>query len=95
MSMVRASPEPASAIQWPSLATGLAIMFGGTLYPALMMDAAGRPDYRVALLLFLAMSAGLVRGVGFVPRGRLWAWLFSGWTCAGAVAAAAWLKLFQ
>lgn len=95
MSTSRASMEAANPVRWPSLATGLAIMFGGTLYPALMIDAAGRPDYRVALLLFVAMSAGLVRGVGFVPRGALWAWLFSGWTCAGAIAAAAWLKLFQ
>ena len=83
----------APALHWPSLAVGLAIMFGGTLYPALMMSAAGRPDYAVALLLFLAMSAGLVRGVGFVPRARAWAWLFSGWTCAAAVGAAGYLKL--
>ena len=30
----------------------------------------------------LAMSAGFVRGVGFIPRWWLWRWLFSGWTCA-------------
>ena len=92
MSTLRASPS-ASRIRWPSLATGLAIMFGGTLYPPLMIDAAGHADYRVALLLLLAMSAGLVRGVGFVPRGAVWTWLFSGWTCAVALGAGAWLKL--
>ncbi|MDP2066968.1 MAG: cyd operon YbgE family protein [Burkholderiaceae bacterium] len=32
------------------------------------------------------MSAGFVRGVGFVPRVRIWRWLFSGWACAGAFA---------
>jgi len=34
-----------------------------------------------------------VRGVGFIPRGTLWAWLFSGWASAAALAGAAWLKL--
>lgn len=92
MSASQASSRPATRVQWPSLAAGLAIMFGGTLYPPLMIGAGGRPDYRVALLLLLAMSAGLVRGVGFVPRGVTWAWLFSGWTCAVALGAAAWFR---
>jgi len=95
MSPSQVSPEAASRIQWPSLATGLAIMFGGTLYPPLMIDAAGQADYRMALLLLLAMSAGLVRGVGFVPRVAVWAWLFSGWTCAAALGGAGWLRLVQ
>lgn len=95
MSRPTAAGATAPALHWPSLAAGLAIMFGGTLYPALMMNAAGRPSYTVALPLFLAMSAGLVRGVGFVPRARAWAALFSGWTCAGAIGGAAFLKLVQ
>ena len=43
-------------------------MVGGTLYPPLMADAAGRADHGLAMALFWAMSAGFVRGVGFVPR---------------------------
>lgn len=77
----------------PSLAVALLIMVGGTLYPPLMADAAGRADHQLALALFWAMSAGFVRGVGFVPR--LWPWrmLFSGWACAAALLLAAVLKL--
>jgi predicted membrane protein len=45
------------------------------------------------MALFWAMSAGFIRGVGFVPRARVWRWLFSGWACAAALALAAALKL--
>lgn len=73
----------------PSLAVGLAIMVGGTVYPLMMAKASGRADHGLALLLFWAMSAGFVRGVGFVPRSRVWRWSFSGWACAAALAGAA------
>ena len=69
----------------PSLAVGLAIMLGGTVYPLMMANAAGRADHSLAMLLFWAMSAGFIRGVGFVPRAVVWRWLFSGWACALAV----------
>lgn len=69
----------------PSLTVGLVIMVGGTVYPLLMTNAADRADHRLAMLLFLAMSAGFVRGVGFVPRAVVWRWLFSGRACALAL----------
>jgi predicted membrane protein len=47
------------------------------------------------MALLWAMSAGFVRGVGFVPRRRLWRWLFSGWAVAAALAAAAALRLMH
>jgi len=81
------------SIHWPSLLVALVIMLAGTLYPPLMADAAGKADHNLAMALFWAMSAGFVRGVGFVPR--LWAWraLFSGWSCAAALLLAAATKL--
>jgi len=93
-----AGPRPAQAqprLHGPSLATGLAIMVAGTLYPPLMADAAGQADHNLALALFWAMSAGFVHGVGFVPRRWLWRWLFSSWAVAAALALAAALKLMQ
>jgi predicted membrane protein len=72
---------PETRIHLPCLLTALVIMMGGTLYPPLLMDAAGRADHLLAGLALLAMSAGFVRGVGFVPRLTLLRWLFSGWTC--------------
>ena len=86
------SPDTPARIHLPSLLTALTIMFGGTLYPPLMADAAGKADHGLALALFLAMSAGLIRGVGFVPRRPVWRTLFSGWTCLLALALAAFLK---
>lgn len=80
-------------VQWPSLAVALLIMVGGTLYPPLMADTAGKADHNLAMALFWAMSAGFVRGVGFVPRAWAWRVLFSGWACATALLLAAVLKL--
>ena len=79
----------------PSLAVALVIMVGGTLYPPLMADAAGHADHRLAMALFWAMSAGFIRGVGFVPRHVLWRVLFSGWACTAGLAAAGLLKLMS
>ena len=87
-----ATTTPARA-HLPSLAVGLLVMVGGTLYPPLMADAAGHADHNLAMALFWAMSAGFVRGVGFVPRLWVWRALFSGWSCAAALLLAAVLKL--
>jgi len=91
--MTAAVPAPPPRVHLPSLAVALVIMVGGTLYPPLMADAAGRADHALATALFWAMSAGFVRGVGFMPRARAWRWLFSGWSCATALLLAAMLKL--
>ena len=90
---VPASPPAPTRIQWPSLVVALLIMVGGTLYPPVMADAAGKADHNLAMALFWAMSAGFVRGVGFVPRRWIWRALFSGWACAAALLLAAVLKL--
>lgn len=80
-------------VHGPSLAIALLVMVAGTLYPPLMANAAGHADHGLAMALFWAMSAGFVRGVGFVPRFVLWRWLFSGWACALALGMALAVKL--
>jgi predicted membrane protein len=84
---------PPSRPHLPSLAAALTIMVVGTLYPPLMFDPFGRPDHWLAVALFWAMSAGFVRGVGFVPRHSTLRRLYSGWSCAIALGAALALKL--
>lgn len=79
----------------PSLLLGVALMLAGSVYPPLMTDAQGRADHGLAMLLLWAMCAGLVRGVGFVPRFWLWRGLFSGWSSLLALLAFAWLKLLR
>lgn len=85
-------PAAPTRLHLPSLLVALVIMLGSTLYPPLMADAAGQADHGLALAVFLAMSAGMIRGVGFVPRHPLWRILFSGWACALALALAVFLK---
>lgn len=85
-------PAAPARMHLPSLLTALTIMLAGTLYPPLMADAAGKADHGLALALFVAMSAGLVRGVGFVPHHPLWRILFSGWACALALVLTMFLK---
>ena len=84
--------EPSSRVHLPSLLAALAIMLVGSIYPLLFADAAGKADHGLAMALFWSMSAGLVRGVGFVPRFAIWRWLFSGWACAAGLLLAAWLR---
>jgi predicted membrane protein len=79
-------------IHLPSLGAALAIMLVGSIYPLLFAGADNKADHGLALALFWAMSAGFVRGVGFVPRTRVWRWLFSGWSCLAGLALAAWLR---
>ncbi|MGQ9723828.1 MAG: cyd operon YbgE family protein [Tepidimonas sp.] len=84
--------ERVEGLHWPSLLVGLAIMIGGSIYPLIFartQEGNAHADHVLALLLFWAMSAGIVRGVGFIPRARLWRWLFSGAACALALALAA------
>ena len=81
-----------AAIHLPSLIAALSIMLGGSIYPFLMMRADGTANHALALALFWAMSAGMVRGVGFVPRAWVWRLLFSGWSCLAALLLAAGLR---
>ena len=91
----REAQGPENALHWPALAVATLIMLGGTVYPPLMADAAGKADHNLAMSLFWAMSAGFIRGVGFVPRYWLWRWLFSGWSCALGLLVAVAFKLMH
>lgn len=86
------SGESTTSIHAPSLLAALAIMVTGSVYPLVFADASGKADHALASALFWGMSAGLVRGVGFVPRRMVWQVLFSGWSCTFALALAGWLR---
>jgi len=90
--MLTASPTPSNL---PALATGVILMIAGTAYPRLLADAAGKADHALALLVFWAMTAGFVRGVGFVPRNVALRWLFSGWACLAALCGATLLRALR
>ena len=83
---------PAEAsIHLPSLLLALVIMMSTTVYPYIFTRSDGRVDHALATALLWSMSAGLVRGVGFVPRAQWWRILFSGWSCFAGLAVAVWI----
>jgi predicted membrane protein len=88
------APEapPHSEVHLPSLLVAIAIMLGGTVYPLLFARQDGSVNHGLAFALFWSMSAGLVRGVGFVPRAIAWKLLFSSWSCCAGLLVAAWLR---
>lgn len=94
MTAAEAAPatQAPSSMHFPSLLVALAIMLGGTVYPLVLAGYDGRVDHGFVTALFWAMSAGLVRGVGFIPRALGWKLLFSGWSCTAALLLAAWLR---
>ncbi len=89
MSAAADTARSTAPVQFPSLVVGLVIMLGGTAYPLVMANSTGKADHALASLLFWAMSAGFVRGIGFIPHRRTWRWLLSGWACLAALALAA------
>ncbi len=60
-----------------------------TLWPAIATDGQGRADHVLAMCMLWAMSAGFVRGVGFVPLHRVPRWLLSTPACLLGLALAA------
>lgn len=88
-----ADANPADAGESPNgpglaplaLATGLGLMLLMTILPGLATNRHDQADHPAALLIFWAMSAGFVRGVGFIPRHTLPRLLLSGYACAFAL----------
>ena len=84
-----------SPTQLPALATGLILMAAVTAYPRFLTDVPGRADHLLAMTIFWAMTAGFVRGVGFIPRTVWIRWTFSGWACLVALMGAALIELLH
>lgn len=82
--MTRKTEPAASAthLAWLPLLCGLGLMLVITVYPGWLADAQGKADHSAATLACLAMAAGFVRGVGFVPQNKIARTLLGGWACA-------------
>ncbi|QID18319.1 hypothetical protein G3580_12140 [Nitrogeniibacter mangrovi] len=83
-----ATPTP--GIAWLPLLAAIAITLAITANPRLLADGTGGADHLAATALFWAMSAGFVRGVGFVPHQRVLRMLLSGGACLVGVVFALW-----
>jgi predicted membrane protein len=84
-----ASSEAGGRTQLPALATGLLLMVAVTAYPRFVVDSTGRANHLLAMAVFWAMTAGFVRGVGFIPRTAWIRWVLSGRACCVALVGAA------
>lgn len=67
------------------LLIALTLMLLLTVLPGLATNRDGQADHPAALLIFWAMSAGFVRGVGFIPRHAVPRLLLSGLACGFAL----------
>lgn len=82
-------------MSWPLLLAALALMLAITIYPAFLARADGTANHSAATLACWAVSAGLVRGIGFVPRNRIGRTLLSPaafWLACSGMAIALFLK---
>jgi predicted membrane protein len=67
-------------LAWVPLLLALLILVVMAVLPGMATKASGAADHTAAMLIFGAMSAGFVRGVGFVPRNLIGRALLSGET---------------
>ena len=85
------SAEPASepGVSLLPLIIAIALTLLLTIYPPILTTPAGKADHAAATLALWSMSAGYIRGVGFVPRNRLLRVLFSTAACLVCLALSA------
>ena len=74
-------PAATSGVAWLPLAIAIALTLLLTVYPPILTTPAGKADHAAATLALWAMSAGFIRGVGFVPRHVVPRLLFSTTAC--------------
>lgn len=66
-----------SAISWGALLLACGLVLGLTIYPRILIAEDGKAMRDVLWLLMWAMSAGLVRGVGYIPKIKPLRWFLS------------------
>lgn len=74
-------PAGSAGIATLPLGIAIALTLTLTIYPLVLTTAAGRADHLAATLALWAMSAGYIRGVGFIPKNRGLRLLFSTGAC--------------
>ncbi len=70
-------PRASGGWSFLSLLIGISVTLLITVYPHAAAKGDGSADMMAAAFLFWSMSAGFVRGVGFVPSNKMLAAIFS------------------
>jgi predicted membrane protein len=68
-------------VSWIPLICAVGIMIALSIYPGFLVKPTGDVDRISAYLFFWSMTAGFIRGVGFIPKTLLLAIIFSGPAC--------------
>ncbi len=74
---LQSSPTPQTKMSWPSLILGLGIMLAISIYPIAFANKLGKVNHASLMVLMWSMMAGIIRGVGFIPRNKILKFLFS------------------
>jgi predicted membrane protein len=74
------SAQSGTRVAWLPLLIALSIAVVVSVYPQAAM-VAERADHAALMALFWSMTAGFVRGVGFVPVNFVGRWLCSATAC--------------
>ncbi len=69
--------DPANRIAWLPLLCAVTIMLVLSIYPNILVKQDGAVDKIATYMLLWSMTSGFIRGVGFIPRARIFAALFS------------------
>lgn len=77
-------------ISWFPLVIAMFITLALSIYPPLLTTRLGHPDHLGAMLAFWSMSAGYVRGVGYVPQLMVLRLALSAYACLLALILALW-----
>jgi predicted membrane protein len=77
----RREEAPIPRMAWMPLCIAIGITLVLTVYPMVLAVQGGQADHLAATLALWAMSAGFVRGVGFIPQHRVLQWVFSTPAC--------------
>lgn len=75
-------------IAWLPLLLAITLTLALTVSPRLLANADGSANHGAAVSAMLAISAGFVRGVGFIPLHPVPRWLLSTPACLAGIAIA-------
>lgn len=76
----QSSPASQAKMSWPSLILGLGIMMVISIYPVAFANKFGKVNHTALMFLMWSMMAGIIHGVGFIPKSKILQFSFSGYT---------------
>lgn len=76
----QSSPASQAKMSWPSLILGLGIMVVISIYPLAFANKFGKVNHTALMFLMWSMMAGIIHGVGFIPKNKTLQFSFSGFT---------------